>query len=84
MPIGLWGCYCHPFKTHDEATKAAKQKFEIGDHIKHRCYQGDKGVVYSKESKGYYTVKCGDFAKDIKLMHAQNMVKLSNQKLLNL
>lgn len=65
-PIGLYGCYCHPFESWDECKKFNKQKVNVGDIVKHRC-NGKVGEVLKAEGKWIYYKEHG-------LEHVSNVI----------
>lgn len=72
---GLWSCSCHLFGSFDEAKKAARQKFAIGDKVKNRCTKRT-GVVHEIGESHYLIVKYGSRACDLHLEHAQELIKM--------
>ena len=72
---GWWICNCHPFDTFEDARKAARQKFEIGEKVKDRC-TGKIGILHSIGENKYFTVKFGRYPKDIHLKHSQELLKI--------
>ncbi|MDM1366320.1 hypothetical protein HX017_15370 [Myroides marinus] len=51
--IGLYGCYCHPFKSWEDHKHYDKQKIPIGSIVKIRCTQQFAIIESLKDYSGY-------------------------------
>lgn len=75
--IGLYGCYCHPFKDWEEHCYFNKQKVVIGSVVKVRCSEMFAVVESSKNSGGYVNINilpC-KFPRDSTYEHISNLVQ---------
>jgi hypothetical protein len=69
-PIGIYGCYCHPFKNWPEHDRFFTQKLAAGTKIKTRC-SGTTGELVKKLQGGFWEIKTMD--KTIQ-EHTQNLI----------
>jgi hypothetical protein len=44
LPIGLYGCNCHPFPSISDWRKAVRKRFQVGDKVRVR-HSGKEGIV---------------------------------------
>ena len=76
-PIGLYGCYCHPFEDWEELKKFSNQKIIIGAKYKNRC-TGVIGIATGlyKEQKCYVEifVEPYDCPRCNQMEHKQNLI----------
>lgn len=77
MPQGIFTCSCHPFETWKDVEKAYKQKFKIGDKVRHRCTQKEGVIIEPNDQEGFVKTKYGKYQRDIHLDHAQELVKIN-------
>ncbi len=74
--IGLYGCYCHPFKSWEECNFYHNQKLSIGEPVQNR-HTNDIGNIHDicKET-GFVTVKYGEKQSDIHLEHVAGLIRI--------
>lgn len=72
--IGLYGCYCHPFDSYEQADAMFNQKLKVGQVVKQR-HTGRVGEIYGIHERQFYSVKYGPQPKDLELEHAQCLIK---------
>lgn len=75
LPIGLYGCYCHPFKNWEEHDKFYTQRLTPGQKVKIRC-SGKEGELIKKTGSGFWEIKTGELARDLISEHTQNLIKI--------
>ena len=76
--IGLFGCYCHPFKNWEEHDKFHKQKIEIGAKYKIR-HTGEECIVKGFSEDARYIkifVAPYDCARCNQIEHKSNLIKI--------
>jgi hypothetical protein len=76
-PIGLYGCYCHPFEDWEDLKKYEKQKIEIGAKYKVRHTQLE--CIVTAVNKGGHIdvfVEPYDCPRCNQSVHKQNLIKV--------
>ena len=73
---GYYGCDCHPFATWEECKAAYKQKFEVGQKVRHRHKEKEGIIDTVLPDKGFVIVKYGKLQSDRILAHVQQLIKL--------
>jgi|ERR1700753_1118891 len=71
---GLYGCSCHPFKDWAEHDRYKKQKFKIGQMVKHRCTMRIGKVNVATDKKGWTGVKYSKYASGNENDQAMNLI----------
>jgi hypothetical protein len=79
--IGLYGCYCHSFKTWKECDFYHNQKFFVGQKVTIRC-TGKKGVINEVQKGGFVIVKTGELQRHLEQHHAAELELMTYQLLL--
>lgn len=69
---GHYGCNCHPFASWKECDKAHKQKFKIGDYVKHRC-SSTPGIITEILGRHFYCIQTNG-TRFSGLQHAANLI----------
>lgn len=74
--IGLYGCYCHPFKSWAECDNEHNKRLKIDDNVqnRHTCMNGI--VCEILETKGFVIVKYGKRECDKHLEHVAELIKI--------
>tara|TARA_R110002126_G_scaffold78629_1_gene195639 strand:+ start:17970 stop:18266 length:297 start_codon:yes stop_codon:yes gene_type:complete len=88
--IGLYGCYCHPYKSWEDLKYHEKKKLTLGQKVKHRCDKR-QGVIlgnventiypddltkepYKVINKQFYDIKYGELPRDHQIIHVSNAI----------
>ncbi|UOX35289.1 hypothetical protein LXD69_07160 [Flavobacterium sediminilitoris] len=74
-PIGLYGCYCHPFKDWPEHDKFFTQKLTAGKKVKVRCC-GTVAELVKKLPNGFWQLKTDQ--EELIKEHTQNLITIKN------
>jgi len=79
-PIGLHGCYCHPYKDWAECDHEHKKKLKLGQKVRnrHTLAEGVVNEVYPPPGN-YYIIKYGPLPRDLHLNHAANLILLDSK-----
>lgn len=72
-PIGIYGCYCHPFKDWTEHDKFFSQKLAAGTKVKTRC-SGKSGRLIKRNQNGFWQIEISETETIIE--HTQNLISI--------
>ena len=71
---GLHGCSCHSFASWAELNKMERQRFAVGENVKHRC-SGEIGTIKKVDEPKYWVIVVFPSGNKSGLMHVSNLIK---------